>query len=209
MKSRGVSTEVQGRAGAALAMLDVAEVPAGLRALDALAKEAPIHVHGAGTIQGGRFLILFGGEVEPVNFAFAKALAGAGAALWDQVLLPDAEPRLLPAIEDAALRWPAPGDTLGALQAGSPPTLLRALDAALKGTAVELVQLRIAEGLGGKAIAMLWGETAEVEAAMSLGYDAFARGRSEGCTGSVIRNADLEVGRAIAPWSGFFQGWRG
>ena len=204
-----MSTETRAPSPPALAMLDIGDVPPGLNTLDALAKEAPIHVHAAGTIQCGRFLILFGGEVEPVNYAFAKALAVAGAALWDQVLLPHAEERLLPAIQDAALRWPAPGDTLGALQSGSPPTLLRAVDAALKGTAVELVQLRVADGLGGKAIAMLWGETHEVEAAMSLALEGFARGRAEGCTGRVIRNADVEVARAIAPWSGFFKGWRG
>jgi microcompartment protein CcmL/EutN len=193
----------------ALAMLDLSDVPPGLCVLDALAKEALVEVHGAGTMEGGRFLILFGGEVEAVNFAWAKARTAGGAALWDQVLLPHAERRLLPAIQKAEVRWPAPGDTLGALQAGSPPTLLGAVDAALKGTGVELVQLRVGDGLGGKAIAMLWGETHEIEAAMSLAYDAFARGRTEGCTGSVIRNADAEVARAIAPWSGFFKGWRG
>lgn len=196
-------------AGPALALLDIGDVPTGLRVLDALSKEAPVRVLNAGTIQDGRYLVLFGGEVEAVNFAFAKALELAGRSLVDQVLLPDAEPRLLPAFLDAAVRWPAPGDTLGALQSATPPTMLRALEAALKGTDVELVQLRIGDGLGGKAIAMLWGQTAEVEAAMALAHDAFARGRAEGCTTSVVRNADAEVGRAIAPWTGFFKGWRG
>ena len=195
--------------GPALAMLDVGEIPPGLRALDALVKEAPVRVLGAGTIQCGRYLVLFGGGVEAVSFAMRKALEATGQSLWDEVLLPDAEPRILPAVVGAAVRWPAPGDTLGALQAGAPPTLLAAVDAALKGTAVELVQLRVADGLGGKAIAMLWGHTHEVEAAVSLAYDAFARGRPQGCTASVIRNADADVARAIAPWSGFFKGWRG
>jgi microcompartment protein CcmL/EutN len=195
--------------GPALAMLDVADIPPGLRALDALAKEAPVSVLGAGTIQCGRYLILFAGEVEPVRFAFRKACEALGPALYDQVLLPHAERRLVPAISDGAVRWPAPGDTLGALQAGSSPTMLAAVDGALKGTEVELIQLRAADGLGGKSIAMLWGETHAVEAAVALAHQAFASGRSDGCSTAVIRNADAEVGRALTPWSGFFSGWRG
>jgi len=195
--------------GPALALFDLGDVPPGLRVLDALSKEAPVQVLNAGTIQCGRYLVLFGGQVEPVRFACAKALEVAGRSLWDHVMLADAEPRLLPAVLDAAVRWPAPGDTLGALQSGTAPTMLRALDAALKGTDVELVQARIGDGLGGKAIAMLWGETPQIEAALSLAHDEFARGRPEGCTSSIVRNADAEVTRAIAPWTGFFKGWRG
>jgi microcompartment protein CcmL/EutN len=195
--------------GPALAMLDVADIPPGLRALDALAKEAPVTVLGAGTIQCGRYLILFAGEVEPVGYAYRKACESLGSSLLDDVLLPHAEARVVPAVSDGAVRWPAPGDTLGALQAGSSPTMLAAVDAALKGTEVELVQLRAADGLGGKAIAMLWGETHAVEAAVALCHQAFAHGRSDGCTSAVVRNADVEVGRAMTPWSGFYSGWRG
>lgn len=195
--------------GPALAMLDVADIPPGLRALDALVKEAPVTVLGAGTIQCGRYLILYAGEVEPVRFAHRKACETLGASLLDEVLLPHAEPRLLPAVSHGAVRWPAPGDTLGALQAGSSPTMLQAVDGALKGTEVDLVELRAADGLGGKSIAMLWGDTHDVEAAVALAHQAFARGRSEGCSSAVIRNADSEVGRAMTPWSGFFSGWRG
>ncbi len=193
----------------ALAMLDVAEIPYGLRALDTLVKEAPVTVLGAGTIQCGRYLIMFAGQVQAVQFAFDKAIPAAGEAVFDSVLLPHAESRIVPAIQNAAIRWPAPGDTLGSVQAGSPPTLVRGVDGALKGAQVELVQLRIAEGLGGKAIAMLWGETPDVEAAISLAQAGFKKGRRENCSTAIIRNADAEVACALTPQSSFFKGWRG
>ena len=68
-------------------MLDLGEIPTALRVLDALAKEAPIAVLRAGTIQDGRFLIACGGAVEPVNFAHARAVAVAAGSLVDEVLL--------------------------------------------------------------------------------------------------------------------------
>ncbi len=68
--------------GPALAMLLLGDIPPGLFVLDALAKEADVEVLQTGTIHCGRYLILFGGEVGPVERAWrpAEALVGAGAA---------------------------------------------------------------------------------------------------------------------------------
>jgi len=187
-------------------MLDIGDIPRGLLALDALVKEAGVDVLSAGTIQDGRYLILFGGQVEAVSFAFEKALQTAKGALRDAVLLPGVEERIAPAIVDNVIRWPAPGDTLGVLQNGTSPSMLAAVDAALKGALVDLVQLRIGDGLGGRAIATLWGETHDVEAALEL-----AEGVAAGPTWSaqIIRNADDIVSGAIRGGTRFFREWRG
>jgi len=196
-------------AGPALAMLDLGDIPRGLLALDHLSKEAHVDVLSAGTVQAGRYLILFGGEVEPVQRSFERAQSAAGTGLRDAVLLPWAEERIVPAITRGAVRWPAAGDTLGVLQNGSPPSLLRAVDAALKGALVELVELRIGDGLGGQAIASLWGETPDVEAAVELAEEAARTGRSEGWSQAIIRNADEVVGASMSRGTRFFQEWRG
>jgi len=203
------STSAGTAAGPALAMLDLGDIPRGLLALDQLSKEAHVDVLRAGTVQAGRYLILFGGEVESVQRSFERAREAAGAGLLDAVLLPWAEERIAPAITRGARRWPAPGDTLGVLQNGSPPSLMRAVDAALKGALVELVELRVGDGLGGQAIASVWGETPDVEAAVELAEEAARAGRCEGWSRAVIRNADEVVGASLAQGSRFFQEWHG
>jgi microcompartment protein CcmL/EutN len=196
-------------AGPALAMLELDDVPSGFAALDALAKEAPVTVLAAGTVQCGRFLVAFAGEVEPVEMSFARALHVAGRAVLDAVLLPHAEARIAPAFRGGGVRFPAPGDSLGVVQTGSSPTVLRAVDAALKGAEVELVELRVAEGLGGRGLATLWGEQHDVQAALDHAAAAFARGRGEGCSARLIANADGEVGRALGAGTRFFKEFRG
>ncbi len=196
-------------AGPALAMLHLGEVPLGLRALDALVKEAPVQVHAAGTVQCGQYLILFGGQLEPVLRAHNRAIMVSGGSIVDEVILPDAEERIVPAVVRGVLRRPARGDTLGVIQTASPPTLLRAIDPALKGALVELVELRVGDGLGGKAIASLWGEIFDVEAALSIASDALARGRPEGCSTTIIPNAERDVVAAIQSGTRFFKEWRG
>ena len=74
---------------------------------------------------------------------------------------------------------------------------------------MELVELRLAEGLGGRGLATLWGEQHDVEAALELSREAFARGRHEGCTTALIANADREVGRALRGGTRFFKEHRG
>ncbi len=130
-------TESPTTTGPALAMLDISDIPRGLLALDALAKEAWVQVLSAGTVQDGRYLVLFAGEVEPVQRSFVRACDAAGTKLRDAVLLPWAEERIAPAIVEGTVRWPAAGDTLGVMQNDASPTLLRAVDAALKGALVE------------------------------------------------------------------------
>jgi microcompartment protein CcmL/EutN len=198
-------------------MLQITDVPLGLRALDALVKEAPVDVLAAGTVQCGHYLVAFGGDVEAAQRSFARAKEIAGAATLDSVLLPDAERRIVPAFRDAVVRAPERerGDALGVVQTGACPILLGAVDAALKGARVDLVELRVADGLGGKALATFWGELADVEAAIELACGVVTRKVEEGATHlgtatySVIPNADEELSRALSGGTRFFGEWRG
>ena len=202
--------------GPALAMIEISDLPAGFAALDALMKEAQVTLISAGTVQHGHWLVVFAGEVHPVELSFARALQSAGSTVLDAVLLADAEPRILPSLTLGTLRPPslqrseiAAGDALGVTQTSSSPTLLRSIDAALKGANVELVELRAAEGLGGRALALLWGHQHDVEAAIELATGAFARGRPEGCSTVLIPNADPEIERSLRGGSRFFKEFRG
>jgi microcompartment protein CcmL/EutN len=196
-------------------MLQIADVPLGLRSLDALVKEAPVEVFAAGTVQSGHYLVAFGGGVEAVTRSFDRAQALAGGALTGRVLLADAEQRIVPAFRDGVVRWPAPGDALGVVQSGSCPVLLAAVDAALKGALVDLVELRVGDGLGGRALATLWGEIHDVEAAIELACRAISdqEGRRIVAAGvattAVIPNADDDVRRAVGSGTRFFREWRG
>jgi microcompartment protein CcmL/EutN len=195
--------------GPALAMIEIGDLPRGLIALDALAKEAPVRVIATGTIQNGHYLIAFEGEVEPVEMSYSRAMRVASGTVVDAVLLPNAEPRILPALLDGTSTVPSTGDALGVLQTATSPTLLRAIDAALKGANVDLVELRIAEGLAGRGLATVWGAQTDVEAAVELATSAFARGCPNGCGAATIPNADDEVRRALGAGTRLFKEWRG
>lgn len=149
----------------ALALLEYAGVPAGVYAADRMLKRAPVALIRAGSVQPGRWLVLLGGSTASVVEAHAEGLAAPG--LHDQVLLADAHPALGPAL--AGARSGAEAEAIGLLEGASSATLLGATDAALKACSVSLCELRLADGLGGKAFCVLDGALDEVEAALAAG----------------------------------------
>ena len=58
-------------------------------------------------------------------------------------------------------------------------------------------------------IAMLWGETHDVEAALELADEVSLRGQPADWSSVIIRNADAEVAGALSPTSRFYKEWRG
>jgi microcompartment protein CcmL/EutN len=151
----------------ALALIEFSGPAAGILAVDRMLKMAPVALLRCGTVHPGRYLALVGGSVAATQEAHAEGLdvASAQSALEDEVCLPDPHPQLAAAVTGERI---APGgDTVGVIEIATSPGLLRAVDAALKEAPVDLVELRLADDLGGNAVALISGDLTDVEAAMA------------------------------------------
>ncbi len=151
----------------ALALIDFGSIAAGIEAADAMVKRAQIDVIRAGTVQPGRYLVLIGGTVAEVEESLAAGLELAGDQVVDQVYLPGVHPEVVEAIGGG--RVPEPSDALGVIETSSAASVIRAADAGIKGAAVRLVEIRLADGLGGKGVVLFSGVVADVEAAVDIG----------------------------------------
>lgn len=150
----------------AFALLESVSVAAGVQAVDRMLKRSPVALLRCGTVHPGRWLALVGGTVAATEEAHAEGVAALGEALCDEVCLADPHPALAAAV--AGERKPPEGETLGVLETTTSPALLRAVDAALKSVPVGLAELRLADDLGGKAVVLLHGLLADVEAALEI-----------------------------------------
>lgn len=154
----------------ALALLEVDSVATGLRALDALVKQAPVHVLEANLVEPGRFLILFEGGVAEVDEAFTAGRDQAGEGLCGQMMLPFAHDQLLAGVRGREVRADADDyDTLGVIEGTGVAAVLAAADRTLKEALVTLTGLRLTGGLGGRAFFVVHGEQHDVEAAIETG----------------------------------------
>lgn len=153
----------------ALALLEFSSVATGITAGDAMVKRAPVAEITAGTVQPGHYLVLVSGDTASVGEALAAGVEGREATLLDTVFLPDVHPAVVAALRGA--RVPGPVEALGVIETVTVAATLGAADAAVKGAEVDLMELNLADGLGGKAYALFGGTVADVEAAIGIGTD--------------------------------------
>ena len=150
----------------ALAVIDYEDIPAGLYAVDAILKKAPIAFVRAGTVTRGRYLVLFGGSTASTQESLGEALATTRAAVIDHAFLPDIHPALYDAVFGTTRRTTG---SLLILETDTASSIVRAVEAAMKGTPVDLVEVRLSDtGLAGKGIALLAGTLHDVDAAAAL-----------------------------------------
>jgi microcompartment protein CcmL/EutN len=151
----------------ALALLELDSIAAGIEAGDAMAKRAPIDVIRAGTVHPGKYLVLVGGAVADVEEALAAGREVAASAMLDVVFLPNVHPDVVAAIRGT--RPQAVGEALGIIETATVAAIIEAADAGCKGARVRLLELRLADDLGGKGYLLFDGPVAEVEAAVEIG----------------------------------------
>ena len=162
----------------ALGLLEFSSIAAGIQAGDAMVKRAPVSTLHAGTVHPGKYLVLVGGEVASVEEALRAGRLAGGRALVDEVFLPAVDPAVVAAIVGA--RQARLGEALGILETQSVAATIAAADAAVKGARVRLLEVRLADGLGGKAYALLAGAVTDVEAAVEIGARSLDAGHRPG-----------------------------
>jgi len=148
----------------AIALLEYETLAAGLRATDLMLKKAPIALVKCGSIHPGRYLVLIGGTVASTIEAHHEGLMVETPI--DDVLLPDIHPEVYEAL--LGRREMPAGDGLGVLETDDSCALLRAADAVMKGVEVQVVEIRLAEDLHGRALLLISGSLAELESALDL-----------------------------------------
>ncbi len=150
----------------ALAVLDFSSIPAGVYAVDTILKKAPIGFIRSGSVTRGRYLVIFGGSTAATAESLDAALAVSGDAIIDHSFLPDVHQMLADAVlGDRKMA----GGSLLILETATAASIVRAVEAALKGTPVELIEIRLSDtGLAGKGVAFLAGSLPDVEAAATL-----------------------------------------
>jgi len=157
----------------ALALVEFSSIAAGIESADAMVKRAPIKLIRSGTVQPGKYLVLIGGEVADVEESLATGQSVGGGKVLDTVYLPRVHEDVVRAL--AGGRTPEANDSVGVIETTTVAAAIHAADAGVKGAEVRLLEVRLADGLGGKGIVLFSGLVADVEAAVEIGVGVLER----------------------------------
>ncbi len=155
----------------AIALLEYSGITAGVYCADAMIKAAPISVIKSGTVHNGKFLALIGGSVGAVEEAYATGLtAGGRSAVVDHVILPRVAAQVHAAVTGE--RKACIPEALGICETYTAAAAIRSADAGVKGAEVNIIEIRLADDVGGKAFIIFNGDLFEVEAAVRIARQA-------------------------------------
>jgi microcompartment protein CcmL/EutN len=148
----------------ALGMIETMSVPLGIQAGDAMLKAADVELVASQAACAGKYIVIVEGEVAAVRSSVEAGKASAGSALVDSMVIPGIHEQVAPAIGAAAEIEAV--NALGIMESYSMCAAILAADTAVKTAAVNLIEVRLGRGLGGKAFVILTGEVAAVQSAV-------------------------------------------
>lgn len=153
----------------ALALIELASIAVGIETGDAMVKRAPVDVVHAGTIQPGKYLVVIAGAVADVEESLAAGVEVGACCLVDTVFLPNVHDQVVAALRGS--RRAGTGEALGIVETATVSASIEAADAGVKGARVELLELRLGDGIGGKGYLLFDGSVSDVEAAVTAAVD--------------------------------------
>ncbi|MBC8183514.1 BMC domain-containing protein [candidate division KSB1 bacterium] len=154
----------------AIALIEFSSISTGILASDAMIKKSPISLFKSGTVSRGKYLVLIGGSVASVEMSFREGLDVGKYLIEDKVLLPDIHPEVIETI--LGKRNKITDESFGIIETASVAAMIEAADAGIKGATVKIVEIRLADALGGKAFVIFNGKVEDIEAALEIGTNA-------------------------------------
>lgn len=151
----------------AVGFLELNSIAKGVEAADAVLKAADTRLLFAKTVCPGKYNILFTGDVAAVSAALDCGKAVSARFVVDSVVIPRIHPQVIAAINQAV--EPVEVSALGILEFYSVTASVYGADAAVKAADVQLLDVRLGLGIGGKSYVVLCGDVAAVTAAVKAG----------------------------------------
>jgi microcompartment protein CcmL/EutN len=156
-----------------LGLIELSSIAAGFAVTDAMLKAADIELVLARTICSGKYMVLVRGAVADVEAAVRAGREVGDFSLVDTFIIPNVHDDLFPAL--SGISHVTQLESLGILEAFSVASLIEGADAMAKAAHVQLIEVRLAMALGGKAFATITGSVSSVRSALEAGAQAVAR----------------------------------
>nr|WP_312577217.1 BMC domain-containing protein [Sedimentibacter sp.] len=147
-----------------LGLIEMRSIATGIKTADEMLKSADVELIMSSPICPGKYVILVSGNVGSVKNAVETGIRTADIFLVESHIINNLDDKVIPAL--SATTEIKEMKALGVIETISALTSVKAGDIAVKASSVELIEIRIARGLGGKGFVVLTGELSSVKSAV-------------------------------------------
>jgi len=147
-----------------LGLIELTSIAAGFQSCDAMLKAASVDLVLSRSICSGKYMVMVRGDVGAVQAAVSAGNSAGHFSVIDSFVIPNLHESVFPAISGASKVEEM--EALGIVESFSVASLIEGADAAVKTAAVQLIEIRLAMALGGKAFVTMTGDVAAVQSAV-------------------------------------------
>ena len=151
----------------AIGMLEFSSIARGIYTADQMVKTSQVEVVTAVTTCPGKYIVIVTGDVSAVESSVEVGEKEAGEYIVDSIVIPNIIPSIFSAIVGATM--PDTVEAIGILESFSMSAMIIAADAVLKAANVMPLELRLGNGIGGKAYFTFTGDIAAVQVGADVG----------------------------------------
>lgn len=151
----------------AVGIVEFVSIARGIYTADQMVKVSDVDIVTASSSCPGKYIAIVHGDVEAVKNSVSVGERIAEEYFVDSMIIPNVSPSLFPAIAGGTV--PEKIEAIGIMESFSQATMILAADAILKAAKVEAIELRLGNGLGGKAFFTFTGAVGAVEASIKAG----------------------------------------
>lgn len=148
----------------AFGMIETNSIARGIEAGDSIIKTADVKLVAAYAACPGKYIVMVRGAVSAVKSAIDVGAVTAGKSLINDVVIANIHEQVFGALS-CSTELNLKG-AVGVIETYSLVTAVLVSDAAVKAANVELLEIRLGRGLGGKAFTVLTGDVSSVKAAV-------------------------------------------
>ena len=153
-----------------IGLIELSSIASGYEVADAMLKTADVELVLARSVCSGKYIVMVRGDVAAVQSSVSAGSRAAGLSVIDAFVIPNLHESVFPAISGAAEVERL--EALGIIESFSVASLIEGADAAAKAANVQLIEIRLAMALGGKAFVTLTGSVSAVRSAVEAGARA-------------------------------------
>lgn len=151
----------------AIGMVEFNSIARGIYVADQMVKISDVEIATAAPTCPGKYIAIVYGDVAAVEASVQIGERMAEEFFVDSLLIPNVDAGVFPAITGATM--PERVRAVGIIESFSLATMIVCADAVLKAAEVEAIELRLGNGLGGKAYFTFTGDVAAVKAGNDAG----------------------------------------
>ena len=156
-----------------IGLIELSSIAAGFQVSDAMLKAAGVELVLARSICSGKYMVMVRGDVAEVEAAVSAGVSTGSFSVIDSFVIPNIHESVFPALNGTSNVQVL--DALGVVESFSVASLIEGADAAVKAANVQLIEVRLAMALGGKAFVTLTGNVAAVQSAVDAGAQMVAQ----------------------------------